>query len=402
MRRRIIKRKWFNFTLLLIVFSLVFPVHSVSLQSDFKDIKKIISELDSNRVVNLANQYLLEKPKTITAFPADRSLGNLHDYYSEGDYWWPNPQDPDGPYIRKDGLTNPENFTAHRDVLRNFSIQVPVLVAAYLFTGNRLYTEHAIKHLRAWFINGSTKMNPNLKYAQAIKGVTSGRGIGIIDTIHLVEIVQAIMILEKYGLIPIVDLKEIKNWFSNYNDWLFNDQFGLDERDNGNNHSTCWNMQVSQFAKFVNDQEKLEYCRNHFKEVLLPNQMEHDGSFPLELKRTKPYGYSLFNLDAMIMVVQILSINNDLWNYSTKDGKNIKTAVDFMYPYIKDKDEWPFQKDVMYFDDWPVRHPSLLFSGIAFTEDKYISLWTTLNPDPKKDEIIRNFFIRQPILWLSQ
>ena len=35
-------------------------------------------------------------------------------------------------------------------------------------------------------------MNPHLLYAQAIKGRFTGRSIGIIDTLHLVEVARAI------------------------------------------------------------------------------------------------------------------------------------------------------------------------------------------------------------------
>ncbi len=210
------------------------------------------------------------------------------------------------------------------------------------------------------------------------------------------------MVLEKDNLIKKDDLSKIKNWFKEFSDWLMNDKFGIDERDNGNNHSTCWDMQVAEYAKFIGDKKKLEFCRNFFKTELLPKQMKADGSFPKELARTKPYGYSLFNLDAMAMVAEILSTpEENLWKYKTDDGVTLEAALEFMYPYIKDKSKWPYQKDVMYFDDWPVRQPSLLFGGIAYNKEKYIDLWKTLNPAPKKEEILRNFFIRQPILWIN-
>ena len=378
-----------------------FPLTSFT-QLNIDSLKELITKLDKERVVKDANEYLKEQPITITSFKAERSEGGIHDFYSEGDYWWPDPKNPNGPYIRKDGLTNPDNFVAHRKAMRRFSIQVPALVAAYKFTGDKKYAEQAVKHLLAWFVNQKTMMNPNLKYSQAIKGRYTGRGIGIIDAIHLVEVVQATIVLEKNNLIKADNLYKIKNWFREFSDWLMNDQFGKDERDNGNNHSTCWNMQVAEYAKFIDDENKLEFCRNHFKTELLPNQMAVNGSFPKELARTKPYGYSLFNLDAMSMVAEILSIPKDnLWKYKTPDGATIETALEFMYPYIKDKSKWPYQKDIMYFDDWPVRQPALLFGGIAYNKEKYISLWKTLNPAPTKEEILRNFFIRQPILWLN-
>src|SRR5207247_3196208 len=143
-----------------------------------------VAEFDRARVLKAANQYLSEKPITITASHSPRSTGGLHDFFSEGDYWWPDPQNPDGPYIQRDGMTNPDNFVEHRRALMRLSVQVPALTAAYLITHDERYAKHAGLHLRVWFIDPATRMNPNLQYAQAIHGITTGRGIGVIDTIH--------------------------------------------------------------------------------------------------------------------------------------------------------------------------------------------------------------------------
>lgn len=365
----------------------------------------IISEviaIEKQRIMPIAERYLLEIPITITAFHCERSAGGIHDFYSEGDYWWPDPDNPDGPYIQIDGMTNPNNFTAHRKVLIRFSIHVATLTSAYKLTNDIKYAQKAIEHLLAWFVNPDTKMNPNLLYAQAIKGRVTGRGIGIIDTIHLIEIAQSIMILEKAGILKGNDLNAIKKWFRDYLEWMTTHQYGIDEMNAKNNHGTCWVMQAAEYAKLVGDSSKIEFCRKRFKEVLLPNQMEKDGSFPLELARTKPYNYSLFNLDAMATICQILSTNEDnLWNYTLPDGRNMKKAIDFMYPYILDKSIWPYRHDVMYFDEYPVRQPSLLFGGLAYNENKYIDLWKTLKADPSNEEVIRNLPIRYPILWIN-
>lgn len=359
-------------------------------------------ETERYRVINAAEKYLEEEPVTITSFICERSAGTIHDYYSEGDYWWMNPNDPEGPYIRKDGLTNPDNFTEHRKVLRKLSIVVPALVAAYKITGDERFAKHAIKYLNAWFVNEDTKMNSNLMFAQAIKGRVTGRGIGIIDTIHLVEVARAIEILNELNAIDNENFEKIKVWFSEYLTWITTHQFGIDERDNGNNHSTCWAMQTSMYARLVGDEETLQFVRDFFMEVLIPSQMAEDGSFPKELKRTKPYGYSIFNLDAMSMVAEIAgNSNNDLWKFKTKDGMGLQSAVEFLFPYIKNKETWAYQKDVMYWDDWPVRQPFLLFASIHFDRPEYFELWNKLEPDPEKEEIIRNFPIRQPILWVD-
>jgi hypothetical protein len=361
-----------------------------------------VAEFDRERIIKAADKYLLEEPVTVTAVQCERSFGGVHDFYSEGDYWWPDPDNPRGPYIRKDGQTNPSNFVAHRKAMRNLSIWVPALVAAYKITGDEKYAAHALKHLRAWFVDPSTIMNPNLMYAQAIMGRVTGRGIGIIDTLHLVEVARVVQVLEEMGYIEGQDLQDIKGWFARYLEWMTTHEYGIAERDNGNNHSTCWVVQVGAFASLVDNQEALEYCRDFYKNYILPEQMADDGSFPKELARTKPYGYSLFNLDAMVMAVQILSTpQDDLWEYELADGRSIGMGLAFIVPYMMDKSSWPREPDVMYYDEWPVRHPFLLFGGLALDKPEYIDLWKTLDPDPQVEEVIRNFPFRQPVLWID-
>ncbi len=72
---------------------------------------------ERTRVVTAADQYVKEAPVTVTASRSPRSAGGPHDFFSEGDYWWPDPDHPDGPYIQRDGMTNPANFVEHRRAL---------------------------------------------------------------------------------------------------------------------------------------------------------------------------------------------------------------------------------------------------------------------------------------------
>ena len=300
-------------------------------------------------------------------------------------------------------MSNPENFTAHRHALIQFSLQVPALTGAWLLTRDLRYTAHAAKHLRAWFLDSATLMHPNLQYAQAIHGVSTGRGTGIIDTIHLVEVVRSISTLEKSGALSRTEMHRLRKWFADYLDWMTKSKNGQEERDAKNNHGTCWLMQVAEFATFTANNELLEFCRRRFKEVLLPAQIAKNGSFPLELSRTKPYGYCLFNLDVMSTVCQILSTREDnLFSYSLSDGRGFAKAMAFMFAFIADKETWPYAHDVEYFDDWPLRQPSLLFAGIALSKPEYFAVWNMLNPDSTVEEIIRNYPIRQPLLWVSQ
>ena len=354
------------------------------------------------RVLAAANQYVQEAPITVTATHSPRSAGGLHDFFSEGDYWWPDPEHPDGPYVQRDGMTNPANFVEHRRALMRLSVQLPALVEAWRLTHQARYAAHAARHLRAWFVNASTRMNPNLQYAQAIHGRVTGRGTGIIDTIHLVEVARAIEQLHGAPGWKVADEEAVKRWFAEYLTWMTTHEYGIAERDTKNNHATCWVMQVAAFAHLTGNEALLADARDRFRTILLPGQMGPDGSFPLELARTKPYGYSLFNLEAMAAICQIASTpKENLWTFELPDGRGMPRAMAFMVPFIKDRGGWQKPPDVMYNESWPMRQSSLLFAAVALGRPAYLETWARLPADSSVEEVIRNFFIRQPLLWFD-
>jgi len=347
---------------ILLAFQLIILPAHLSAQASRVD----LAGTDRDRILRAAQKCLSEPPLTITAYSSPRSAGGPHEYFSEGDYWWPDPKNPEGPYIQRDGMSNPDNFVAHRQALIRLSLIVPALASAYRITHKGEYAAQAAKHLKAWFLDEKTRMYPHLKYAQAIQGRFTGRGTGIIDTLHLVEVALAITEIERSGALRAAESKGIKDWFREYLAWMTTHTYGIDERDAKNNHATCWVLQVASFARLVGDQEKLDLCRKRFKEILLPGQLAADGSFPEELRRTKPYGYSLFNLEAMAGICQLLKTpQDDLWQFRLDDGRCMRKAMEFMFPFIADKSKWLHPPDVMYFEFWPVRQSSLLFAGLA-------------------------------------
>jgi hypothetical protein len=364
------------------------------------DYKKEAATVLRKQVLSEAAWALKQQPITVTASSCPRSAGGKHDFYSEGDYWWPNPVSADSAYIQRDGMTNPQNFVAHRLAMIRFSQVIGALASAYKLTGDKKYVLHAVKHLKAWFVDSGTLMNPNLQFAQAIKGRATGRGIGIIDTIQLMEAAQGVIVMQGSPAFSKVALVGIKKWFTDYLTWLTTSKFGNDEKNAKNNHGTCWTMQVASFAKLTGDKQLLAFCEDRFKTVLLPGQMATDGSFPLELARTKPYGYSLFNLDAMVMLCQILSNKtSNLYAFTTSDGRSMQKAIAWMEPYITDKAKWPFKQDVMYWEFWPVAQPSLLFGAAACNKPGWFTTWKKLDHHPAEPEVIRNLPVRHPLIW---
>jgi len=362
-----------------------------------------VAAIDRARILKAADAALKLEPPAITKHPASGSAGGLHDFYSNADYFWPDPTKPDGlPYIERDGASNPGNFIQHRLAIRELRDAVAALGAAYKITGDDRYVTKAVELLRVFFLDPQTKMNPHLQYAQAVPGRSSGRSYGIIDGLHLAEIPPAIMVMQKSPAFPPDVLSGLKEWFQGMAAWMLTSQNGRTEGAAKNNHSVAFYLQVATYARFTGDTEKLAECRRQFKTVLIPNQMALDGSFPLELKRTKPYGYSIFQLDNLTALCLVLSgKDEDLWNFTLPDGRGLKKSVEFLYPYLAEKSRWPFTPDLQAWNSWPARQPSLLFAGLAYGEPKYLELWKKLTPDPVDDEVRRNIGITQPILWLS-
>jgi hypothetical protein len=363
-------------------------------------IQRVIENI-SSETIEKAGRMLTETPVTVTSSTCKRSTGGRHDFYSEGDYWWPDPANPNGPYIQKDGQTNPENFSDHRLAMIRLSELTATLTSAWLLTGNQKYAQSVVKHLNAWFVDTATMMNPNMLYAQAIWGRFTGRGIGLIDAYHLVEVAQSAQILIERKAVPVNDAVKIREWFSAFLTWMTTHQYGIDEMNAKNNHGTCWAVTAASMARLTGNQHILDLCSDRFKTVLLPSQMATDGSFPLELKRTKPYGYSLFNLDAMCNLAQILSTpENNLWKFVAPDGKILKKGMEYIYPFIADKSKWPFAHDIYIWEEWPVRQSSLLFGGLAYQNQEYISTYLRLPANPSHPEVIRNLPVRHPVIWL--
>jgi hypothetical protein len=199
---------------------------------------------------------------------------------------------------------------------------------------------------------------------------------------------------------------------------------GMKERDATNNHAIAWALQAAEFARLAEDNLTREEVRTRFESVQLPAQENAEGGFPRELARTKPYGYSIFQFDcatALGWSLGILAPNNTSAGKTTSLADSVfhptataratgddataraalcRAAV-FLYPYLKDKSKWPYAHDVQHWESWPVRSPGLLFCGLACEHPDYIALWRRLEPDPTDPEIIRNYPIRQPLLWVA-
>ncbi len=370
------------------------------------ELARTVAEIDRGRILKLAAEALRLKPPAITDQAATSSAGGPHDFFSQGDYYWPNPTNKNGlPYVGRDGESNPDNFDYHRMAMHNMKDAVAALAAAYALTGDDKYVPKAAELIKVFFLDEKTRMNPSLNYAQAVLGKSAGNNFGVIDTLHLAELPVAAGFLERSPAFPRQVDQGLKRWFADYIAWMTTAINGVKEMNMANNHSIAYFVQLASFARFTSHEKMLELSRTRFKEVLLPKQMAAEGSFTLELKRTKPYGYSIFQADNVATLCVLLSTpQEDFWHLKLPDGRTPKLAIDFIYPYLADKNKWLTdgrRKDVMHWDDWPARQPCLLFAYAAFGDEKYLALWKKSDADPADLEVRRNIAITQPLLWIA-
>jgi hypothetical protein len=388
-----------------LICGLLWSLPALGAQEDSR-VAGLVAKIDRVRILKLAGVALQERPPAITDQIATNSAGGPHDYFSQADYAWPNPTNRTGlPYVGRDGESNPNVFSDHRLAMRRMKDAVAALAAAYVLTGDNKYPAKANQFIKVFFLDEATRMNPHLQYAQAVLGSSTGTSYGVIDTLHLAELAVAVPFLEKSPAFdPAVD-RGLKQWFSDYIAWMMTSTNGVKEMNNPNNHSIAYFVQLASFARFTGNEKVLELSRERFKQVLFPGQMTNDGSFPRELKRTKPYGYSIFQADNLAALCVLLSTTNeDLWKFALPDGRTPRQAVDFIYPYLADKNKWLADgrgKDVMHWENWPVRQPCLILAYAEFGEGKYFELWKKLEADPAELEVRRNMAITQPLLWLK-
>jgi Alginate lyase len=346
------------------------PIHSAIVRKETWTLDPV------RRLREEAERRMREGPWSVTSDrPPDLQI-DAHDYYSEAPYWWPDPANPGGPFIRKDGQTNPNRFTSNKSSLNATCDAVFTLgTAAYLLDDPR-YAQRAARDIHTWFINPKTRMNPDLEFAQAVRGVNQGRAFGILDGRVFVRAIQGMEFLAQTGSWDPKDQAAVKKWFEDYLHWLAHTKNGEEEKQASNNHASWWTAQVAAIATFVESQPDEKMAFDFYSDHILPRQIRSNGSAPQEESRTRSLSYSAFNLEAFTMTCRIAQVQGvDLWHVRAKNGATIATVIDYLEPYLSEPKKWgkeqisDFPNDGLYF---------LAFTGMGLQKPTYVALYRNL------------------------
>ena len=315
-------------------------------------------------LMNDADKALAFGPVSVMEKKNIPPSGDKHDYMSLAPYHWPDPNKPEGlPYIRKDGQTNPEvKEYKDKEYMPKLCADAHTLALAYFFSGENKYAEHAAKLIRVWFLDTATRMNPNLNFAQAIKGVNTGRGAGMIDTRHFIKLIDAASLLQQSAYWKAADHKDLQQWFSEFLYWMQTSKNGMEEMKANNNHGAWYDAQRLSMALFTDNKDLAKKIVLNAQDRL-DKQLDSQGSFPKEMERTTSLHYTTFVMEAFFNIARMAEKTGiDFWNYTSPSGKSLKKAFDVLHPYLTKEKKWEGQqiKDFNYEDGY-----SLLMEAAA-------------------------------------
>jgi hypothetical protein len=346
--------------------------------------KRIIAELAANKTASAQLRKLVEAalkagPWSVTNHrPKNPGNAKLNDYYTEAPYWWPDPKNPSGPYIRKDGERNPERTSENRRDIGELCECLLTLGMGAGFLSDPRCSERAAKVISVWFIDPKTRMNPHLEFGQAVIGKNDGRGAGMIETVSLIDAAQGIALLEQSGKFDKDVSAGVRRWFADYLRWMTTSSKGLDEKNAGNNHATWWTAQVAAFATLLRDREIQAMAWTRYRTHLIPKQVKPDGSCPAEEARTKSLSYSTMNLDGYSILCRLAQLNGtDLWHWRAPSGVNLEKSFYYLKPYVLQPKSWSKQQ-ITPFEPDRTRTIFLGLAGLGLHSQELLSAYRQL------------------------
>ena len=294
----------------------------------------------------LEAEKIAAQKQYISVTQKERSLSNdIHNYESLSSYYWPNTQNPNGPYIEKDGMLNPETKKDDRARLNKVSNRIMKLSLAYYLTDDIKYFNECIQQINIWFLNVDSYMYPHFKYAKKKKnsGGNKGKAHGIIDAYIMNDIIESVRLLDYIKKCDEKFIKSLQKWFEDFAIWLTTDELGIIESKQKNNHAIAYDTLLLNISLFTENYQRADSIVSNFRKKRLQVLFKKDdGSQPGEQHRTRSYYYSYYNLIHVVdwcKILQSIGIN-----YYVNNRDIIDKAFKYVESYIDNRQSYPFQE----------------------------------------------------------
>lgn len=292
-----------------------------------------------------AEKAMRTEPHSVVDKKQTPPSGDKHDWYSQAGYWWPDPKNPNGPYIRHDGVKNPEKGDFTDEEYFNRTVKAAnTLGLAYYLTGNETYAAHAERLLSAWFLAPATAMNPNLNYAQFVPNQNNGRPAGIVSFRELPQAIDAVGYLAGSKSWTAADDAAMKRWCNDFYKWLTTSEAGVEESTKPNNHGSWYQVQAVSLALCLGKTDEAIRILQRVRDERIPNEIDATGMQKYEMARTKSFSYSTMNLHALAVLAALAHpLGIDLYRPIRTGAAGILTAIDALLPYDP-QHPWPHEQ----------------------------------------------------------
>lgn len=310
-----------------------------------------------------ADAALARQPGSVMDKTTIPLSNDRHDYLSLAPYWWPDPSNPSGAYVRRDGEMNPRRNTKSfdRTALGRMSGDTATLGLAYYYSDDPRYAAKAAALIRTWFLDPATRMNPNMNFAQAVPGRENGRAEGVLDTSAFMDVIDTVGLIAPSGALKAGEVAALERWFGDYVDWMRTSANGKGERAAANNHGIWYDAQLIDFALFARKPEVAASTLAAFPKVRIAAQFEPNGALLKEIARTRSFHYSLYALEPAYDVAMLgQCFGKDLWRYRDAKGRGLESATRFVASYRGRPEAWP-HKEL----EWPAEELEALSARAA-------------------------------------
>ena len=337
--------------------SFVHAAKSVTYIWNFHELDSIRQHPSSQAFRNLvqkADQMLAAGVVAVTDKPDTRS-GDKHNYESLSIYWWPDSQNPDGPYLARDGHVNPEyqqyDYPRLQQLLRNLTNASQ----AFYLTQEQKYYDYVCRQLDTWFINDATRMTPNFEYSQFIPGRNEGRGNpqGMIDAYTFNSILESIRLTDSVQPLGKKRIKALRKWFKTFAQWMQKSDYGQKASRFKNNQAVAYDVTLYNIYLFLDSKSKRKGILNSFYDKRVQPQIDEEGKMPEELKRTKAYSYSIYNLTHLIDFC--LMVDNDVLPLPPAILEKVQKSHAYLQQFADAPQRFPYKE----LDSWQTQTNNL-------------------------------------------